>query len=224
MILRLAALLAMSASLLQAGMASYSDQTSLGGSLYLVNRTYRLTQTYQPEDLTTPDVRKLNSGLKLREEAAGMLVELFKAAKEEGIALVAVSGYRSYGQQAAIFARKVQSTGSREKVQLLVAPPGASEHQLGLAVDIGRRESANLNGSFGKSREGIWLHANAHRFGFIIRYKAEWTGVTGYADEPWHIRYVGRGHAEEIFRRGVPLETYVESLANLEFGEYFADD
>lgn len=136
--------------------------------------------------------------------------------------LVAVSGYRSYEQQKAIFARKQNTSGSTEKAMLLVAPAGASEHQLGLAMDIGRRSSSNLNGAFGKSKEGQWVRENAHLFGFIIRYKAEWTGITGYADEPWHIRYVGEEHAQAINALNVPLETYIESLALQSFGEYYA--
>ncbi len=224
MISRIAALFLMCLNLLQAGIASYADQTSLGGTLYLVNRTYRLTQAYEPDDLVTVNVRKLSSGIQLRREAAGQLEEMFNAAKDKKIILVAVSGYRSFNRQKAIFSRKQKTSGSTEKAMLLVAPPGASEHQLGLAMDIARRDSSNLNGAFGKSKEGQWVRENAHLFGFIIRYKEEWTGITGYADEPWHIRYVGKEHAQAIHALNVPLETYVENLALQSFGEYYADE
>jgi len=222
LIVRIASVLLACLNLLQAGIASYADRTSLGGSLYLVNRTYRLTEAYVPDDLVTVNVRKLNAGIKLRREAALHLEEMFNAAKEMKMTLVAVSGYRSFDQQKAIYARKQKTSGSKEVAMLLVAPAGASEHQLGLAVDIGRTSSSNLNGAFGKSREGQWVRENAHLFGFIIRYKAEWTGITGYADEPWHIRYVGKEHAQAINALNVPLETYIESLALQSFGEYYA--
>ena len=223
MITRLISLMTLCLTLAQSGTQLYVDQTSLGGELYLVNRTYRLTQNYQPDDLVKPEVKALYSGITMRKEAAGHLEELFLAAQEEGFNLVAVSGYRSYARQGAIFNRKVKTTGSKSKAELLVAPAGASEHQLGLAMDVARRGSTNLNQQFGLSREGQWLSENAHRFGFIQRYKTEWTDITGYANEPWHIRYVGIKHAGAIFQMNIPLEEYTQCLAKIQFGEYLAE-
>lgn len=199
------------------------DQTSLGGNLYLVNRVYRLTESYKPEDLVRPDVRRTSSEIMMRREAAGQLEQLFKQAYSEGHTLVAVSGFRSYETQRLIYQRKINTTGSRQKAELLVATPGTSEHQLGLAMDIGRKSSINLNASFGRSEEGLWLAENASKFGFIIRYKKEWTDITGYADEPWHIRYVGIEHAAAIMQRDIPFEQYVGELAQLMFGEFFGN-
>ena len=65
---------------------------------------------------------------------------------------------------------------------------------------------------------------HAHEFGFIIRYKADWTDITGYADEPWHIRYVGRDHAGRIHELDIPLELYIEQLRLAHFGEYITED
>ena len=125
------------------------------------------------------------------------------------LAVVAVSGYRSYGQQASIFDRKLQKV-DRQTAQRTVAPPGCSEHQLGLAMDLGTKKEIRLTAAFGDTPEGQWVAANAHRFGFIIRYKAEWEDVTGYAWEPWHIRYVGKDHAKRIFELNIPLEEYID--------------
>lgn len=222
MMARAAALLLLLAQMFQFGADTIVRETSLGGNLYLVNRTYRLTQAYEPADLTVPAVRRAAGELMLRREAAGALEALFEAAKEAGVSLVAVSGYRSYARQAAIYHRKVSSVGAKA-AQLLVAPPGASEHQLGLAVDVSRASAGGLNGAFGRSREGRWLLENAPRFGFIVRYQARWTNVTGYADEPWHIRYLGAEHAEAVTRLDVPLETYVEMLMRQHFGAYLDD-
>lgn len=223
MIRQLAAILMLALSLGQAGVDHYADQTNLGGNLYLVNRTFRLTEAYQPADLVTPQVRRAGSGIQMRSEAAGMLEDMFEAAAKEGHRLVAISGFRSFQTQKTIYQRKIRTSGSEEKAQLLVAPAGTSEHQLGLAMDIGRQSSAKLNSSFGRSPEGRWVSENAHHFGFILRYKAEWTPVTGYADEPWHLRYVGIGHAEEISRLNIPLETYIGNLSIMTFGEMLAD-
>ena len=213
MLNRIVAITAIILSLGGLGADTIAERTNLGASLYLVNRDYVLSQDYVPDDLVRPKVRTQYGNITMRSEAALALEELFKAAKgEQGYVLEAVSGYRSYAKQKAIYNRKIKNTGSVEKAQLLVAPPGSSEHQLGLAMDIGRKSGTGLNAGFGKTKEGKWVAENAHRFGYIIRYKAEWTHITGYAYEPWHIRYVGKEHAEQIYRRDVPLEIYLEAL------------
>lgn len=209
--------------MLSSGFSSLVSQTSLGGDLYLVNRSYRLTEHYQPPDMVLPDVRRQSSAVSLRPNAAQALEEMFAAAQEAGHRLVAVSGYRSFETQRLLYQRKINATGSQAKAQLLVAPPGTSEHQLGLAIDIGRLSSSNLNAAFGKSKEGQWVRDNAHLFGFIFRYQGRWTDITGYADEPWHLRYIGVSHASAIHQLDIPLETYIQQLATLHYGEYLAD-
>lgn len=218
MIRQALAILMLVLALGQGGIHSLVDQTSLGGNLYLVNRSYRLSQGYMPDDLVRPQVRGAGADMLLRQEAAKALEELFAAAKTQRYQLIAVSGYRSYQTQRLIFNRKINTTGSREKAELWVAPPGTSEHQLGLAMDISRSPSGQLSANFGHSKEGQWVASNAHLYGFIIRYKAAWTPVTGYGDEPWHLRYVGKEHANAIYQLDIPLEHYVEQLAQLHFG------
>lgn len=220
---KLLSLLVIFLSLGQASLSGYVQQTHLGGLLYLVNKDYALTADFVPTDLVRPNVASELSGITLKYDAAQALEQLFAASKREGHALVAVSGYRSFSKQRAIYARKAASVGEK-KASLIVALPGTSEHQLGLAMDIGRKGHSHLNYDFGSSPEGRWVAQNAHRFGFIIRYKAEWTAITGYAYEPWHIRYVGPEHAKRIFEMDIPLESYVEQLSLATFGEYIAKD
>ncbi|NLZ89769.1 MAG: M15 family metallopeptidase [Clostridiales bacterium] len=221
MLTKLMATAALIAALGQFTVDAYVEKTSLGGMLYLVNTEYTLSADYVPPDLVRPRVRTDYGNLLMRSEAAKALEELFQAAKdEEGFILEAVSGYRSYGKQRAIYQRKIQSTGDKAKASLLVAPPGASEHQLGLAMDIGRKGGSGLTARFGDTREGQWVAQNAHRFGYIIRYKEEWTAITGYAYEPWHIRYVGKEHAGRLFELDIPLDTYVAMLSEAAFGAY----
>ena len=196
---------------------AYVEQMNLGGYLYLVNRDHTLPSDYVPPDLIHPQVRTTDNEITMREEAAHALEAMFAAAKEEqGLTLVAVSGYRSYGRQASIFQRKVNSVG-KKKALLLVAPPGASEHQLGLAMDLGTKKDTSLSEAFFDTPEGKWLAENCCRFGFIIRYKKEWTEITGYAYEPWHVRYVGKEHAQRIYEMNVPLETYIAQLREAQF-------
>ena len=144
----------------------------------------------------------------MREDAATALEEMFAAAKEEGVSLSTVSGYRSYSKQATIYERKKASQGE-EEADRVSARPGTSEHQLGLAMDIAKKNSSQLNTAFAETEEGQWVAANAHRFGFIVRYLKEYEDVTGYMYEPWHVRYVGKEQAQAIYESGVPMETYM---------------
>ena len=197
-------------------LGSYVEEMNLGGYLFLVNRDFAISADYVPQDLVMPDVKRTGNTVMMRSKAAQALESLFAAAKEEGHTLVAVSGYRSYRTQSNIFARKVNNVG-RRAAMLLVAPPGTSEHQLGLAMDIGCQGEMGLESSFGRTEEGKWVAENCHRFGFIIRYKEEWTDITGYAYEPWHLRYVGVEHASRIYELDIPLEYYIEELRNAQF-------
>lgn len=217
MLAKLLTLLMMLLSLGQDVIGQYADEMSLGGNLFLVNRDYALASDYVPNDLTRPDVQMTSSNIKMRSEAAAALEEMFQAAKDEmGYTLVAVSGYRSYGQQSAIFERKVKNVGNKAAL-LLVAPPGCSEHQLGLAMDLGCKRNTSLTESFINTPEGAWVAENAHRFGYIIRYKEEWTEITGYSYEPWHVRYVGKEHAQRIHALDIPLEYYIAQLQEAQF-------
>ncbi len=211
MLKRILSLILIFLSLGQESVRQMEDQLSLGGNLFLVNKEYMIGADYVPDDLVMPDVKKSSSAVLMRKEAAQALEEMFAAAKEEKITLVAVSGYRSYQTQRAIYNRRRKAAG-KAHVERFVAAPGASEHQLGLAMDVSRSKTAGLKASFGKTKEGIWLAENCYRFGFILRYRQEWEDVTGYGYEPWHIRYVGKENALRIRELDVPLEEYVEAL------------
>lgn len=190
------------------------------GILCLVNRDLKITKHYVPADLRMPEVATRKKGMEerilMREEAAQALEKMFQAAKWEAkYTLYAASGYRSYGIQQILFNGKVEAVGSRDAAQKTVAPPGTSEHQLGLAMDIQSPNQLNLNRAFGDTEEGKWVAENAQRFGFIIRYQKDWTKITGYAYEPWHIRYVGVAHAKAMHALQIPMETYIEHIASL---------
>jgi D-alanyl-D-alanine carboxypeptidase len=149
---------------------------------------------YVPADLVDVPVPHTWEPL-LRQEASDAIVAMFDAAANEaGLALASNSAYRSYASQESIYSGDDLST----------ARPGFSEHQTGLTMDIGPESGeCSLNACFGETAEGIWLRDNAHRFGFILRYPADKTPVTGYEYEPWHFRYVGGDLAGEMHRTGV---------------------
>ncbi len=178
----------------------------------VVNKQRRLPDGYFPEDLAVPDVPFSFSGesekKQLRSEAAAALEELFAQAEEDEIALRAVSGFRSFGTQHAIFQYNVEHQGE-EEARRYSAYPGTSEHQTGLAMDVSSPSVNNaLEDTLGDTEEGMWLARHAADFGFIIRYPEGKEHITGYAYEPWHLRYVGKQVAEQIGEQGITLEEY----------------
>lgn len=181
--------------------------------LALVNKQYALPGDYSPEDLTRPNVAFSFGELDiekswLRKEAAKHLELMFDAANKENIELFAVSGYRSYVRQTSVFDAKASQVGE-EAAATVVAVPGYSEHQTGLAMDISSRSvQLELIEQFGDTTEGRWLAENAHKFGFILRYPEGKESITGYQYEPWHFRYVGVYVATTIFERQITLEEY----------------
>lgn len=214
---KVVSVIALSATLLGGSMETALPDKHIDGKVFLVNRQHALSQRYVPPDLRPAEVT--GTSQKMRNEAATALESLFEAAKEAGYPLDSVSGYRSYSKQSTIYQRKVQNTGSKKEADRLVARPGTSEHQLGLAMDVAKKGSSALNSGFGKTPQGQWLYQNAHRFGFIVRYLEGYEEVTGYDYEPWHIRYVGTEHAKEIYESGVPMEMYMSSY-KLEVYDY----
>ena len=138
-------------------------------------------------------------GLLLASSAGLALVKLAQAAKDAGSgSLFLQSGYRSYSTQKGVHARQVSRLGL-QKGEALAARPGYSEHQTGLAADVGAvGQGCLIQVCFASTKMGKWLAANAHRFGFIIRYPYGQTSITGYQFEPWHLRYVGVALATEM--------------------------
>ena len=186
-----------------------APQHDIKGTLFLCNRQYMVSESFVPSPLRQANVP--GQVRRLREDAAEALEEMYAAFKEEtGLTLISVSGYRSYSSQENIWKRKLRSVkGSVEKAQEYVAPPGSSEHCLGLVMDIGQKSKQHLTSVFGETEGGRWTRENAWRFGFILRYDEGWEDITGYSFEPWHYRYVGREFSKEIHDSGLPLETWL---------------
>ncbi len=180
--------------------------------LVLVNKNRYLSSDYVPTDLIQPDIPfSFNEDLPkklMRKEAADALTSLFQQASAEGIALLGVSGYRSYYTQKSIFDYKTSQVG-KERANRVSAQPGFSEHQTGLAMDITCPSVAALKISFGSTSEGEWVAKNAYKFGFIIRYPKGKETITGYDYEPWHLRYVGVEVAHLIQQKNITLDEYL---------------
>lgn len=147
------------------------------------------------------------NGHRLHPFTVEALERLADAASEEiGETLIMQSGYRSYSSQQSAFDYWVRDRGSVEEAEKTSARPGYSEHQTGFAADLCGVNSGGcvLDGpEFGDTRAGLWLAENSWRFGFILRYPADKTEVTGYEYEPWHFRFVGEDLARDMHERGI---------------------
>lgn len=180
----------------------------------LVNKDYSLPIGYRPEDLVIPDVKfsfdEKHEKKYMRKEAGEALATMFNAASEEGVEIVAVSGFRSYERQEQLYTAEIAASGA-EHAQQAIAEPGKSEHQTGLTMDVSSAENSfNLNQDFGETKAGKWLAEHSPEYGFIIRYPEEKESITGYMYEPWHLRYVGIDVAKDIQSLGLSFEEYVQ--------------
>ncbi len=182
--------------------------------LFIVSSEYPLDSTYVPDDLvgsiyTRDDGRATQ---KLRRNACLALEAFLKEAEACGVKNVTVtSGYRSYDYQSQLFQNEINITGSVEEASKNVNPPGSSEHQSGLCLDMHNLSAAST--AFGGTFEADWLADNAHKFGYILRYPKNKTKITGISYEPWHFRYVGRYHATKMHELGMCLEEYMEYIS-----------
>lgn len=209
--------------MISAPLDAAAPQHDIDGSLFLVNRQWRVSKNYIPERMRQAEVQ--GQVRTMREEAAAALEEMYAACKEDAdITLTSVSGYRSYSKQSNIYNNKLDRVGSKAKADEYVARPGASEHQLGLAMDVGQKGKVNLSEAFAKYGGGKWIRENCWKYGFILRYDEGWEDVTGYQYEPWHIRYVGKEMAAAIHEKNIPFETFMlllreETLLGIITGE-----
>ena len=171
----------------------------------LVNRTHRLPRKAIPQTLVEPEIifdAPVGDRKRLLAVSAAKGVEaLFARGKEEGIYLCGIYS-REYNH--------FQPKENGDPVHW-IAPPGASEHQTGLALDVScQAVDYQLDERFGETREGRWLKRCAPLYGFILRYPKGKEHITGYGWEPWHIRYVTRSLALYLTLTGLTLEEYYE--------------
>jgi D-alanyl-D-alanine carboxypeptidase len=156
--------------------------------LFRADKTKSLPSDYEPKDLVSLDGTSIavsRPGHRLRLPAYQALTAAAATAKNEGITLLVSSAYRSYAYQEGLFARNVAELG-RMEAERVSARPGASQHQLGTAIDLG-----SITDAFAATPAGRWMEANAGRFGFSLSYPKGYEYLTGYVWESWHYRYIG---------------------------------
>ena len=184
--------------------------------LQLVNKENRLDKNYKPKNLVeiVPRVKgSIDPDRKILIEKTVLShwILLKNDAKKCGFDFDISSGYRSYSYQEKVLRHYIEEEGLEEALAH-VAPPGASEHQTGLAIDYFFVRGEEYHYDIKEDDpEYIWLKENAHKFGFIIRYPKEKESITGYIYEPWHLRYVGE-HAKYIHNNDLTLEEYIDKI------------
>ncbi|WP_455692606.1 M15 family metallopeptidase [Allofournierella massiliensis] len=212
----------------ESGSASTSDSASATGTaattgggdadwlLTLVNNNVKLPDGW--EDTLEVKVADESTGKELATVAADAFINMKNAAAAEGIDLMLCSGYRTVEYQQSLFDAEKQKwldKGSTEEeaynqAKTVVAVPGYSEHNSGLAADIVTPKHQNLDEAFGKTDAAKWLFEHAPEYGFILRYPENKQAITGIIYEPWHYRYVGVENAKAITASGLCLEEYLD--------------
>ena len=178
----------------------------------LINREYPLPADYVPDHLIPCDFPfAAAEGAEKRllcRTAAESAKRLLEYNKSFGCHLYGISGYRSYERQKEIYEQRLARSGPAQAGRY-IALPGESEHQSGLALDVScPAVHLELEETFADTKEGRWLAAYAPMFGFILRYPKGKETVTGFAWEPWHIRYVSKSLALYLSLTGMTLEEY----------------
>ncbi len=194
---------------------SYGSELSADDwQLVLVNKQHPV-----PEDYNFT-LGTITGSMKCDVRIIDELMAMMEAAKADGINLMICSPYRDYNRQTVLFNRKIDyymdkgySYMEAYKIaSITVTVPGASEHQIGLALDIVSNTYTSLDTGFGETDAGIWLREHGYEYGFILRYPLGKEYITGIQYEPWHYRYVGKEAATAIMKQGITLEEFLEDL------------
>ncbi len=173
--------------------------------LVLVNKYNQLPAQFNQYNLVNMNKKyTLNDGKQylLAGVAYEKYLDMWDAAKKEGLSMMVVSAYRTEDYQRNLYNNKVRTSG-KAYADSYSARVGHSEHQTGLAIDIGSTMT-----SFEYTAEFRWLQNHAHEYGYIMRYPKGKEWITGYAYEPWHYRFVGIDAAKVIYEEGITFEEY----------------
>ena len=178
--------------------------------LVLINKQHPIPENYSFKLGTIID------GMSCDERIISDLLSMMQAAKNDGIILMIKSPYRTdYRQEYNFNARIKQYMGqgysymeSYKLTSQVITVPGASEHQVGLALDITCDTYDSLTQGFGDTKAGKWLAEHSCEYGFTLRYPQGKEYITSIEYEPWHFRYVGREAATIMRDEEICLEEF----------------
>lgn len=181
-------------------------------NLILVNKDNYIPENYKIS------LKQLDNGHSIDERCYEDLQQMMDDCRAEGLEPVICSSYRTNEKQTELFNRQIEKwkslgySDSDAEIEAgkLVAVPGTSEHQLGLALDIVDISYQILDEKQENTAVQKWLMQNSYRYGFILRYPTDKRDITGISYEPWHYRYVGKAHAKAIYDSNLCLEEYLK--------------
>lgn len=187
------------------------DPTTDMWNLIVVNFTREFTSDYEP---TLDEI--FDTGYYLDYRVTPYYEQMYTDALADGVTLTPFSAYRSYARQETNYNARIAlymtdyNMSEEEAIAAtceVILPPGTSEHNLGIAIDI-----VCVEEYFEDTDEFTWLMENAYKYGFILRYAQDKSDITGVIYEPWHWRFVGVEYAEDIMNSGLCLEEYLDSV------------
>lgn len=181
--------------------------------LLLINKQHPVPEGYSFPHGT---IKTVKGDMECDERIIDDLLQMMQAANEEGVKLGICSPYRDLSYQEYLFNRKVKAYMAMGMSYMdayalssqAVTVPGASEHQLGLAIDFVSDTYVILDEGFAETSAGIWLEQHCAEYGFILRYPKGKEYITSIEYEPWHFRYVGKEAATIIMEEGLCLEEF----------------
>ncbi|RKI90052.1 D-alanyl-D-alanine carboxypeptidase family protein [Parablautia intestinalis] len=183
--------------------------------LMLINKQHPIPADYS---FTLGPIKTMKGTMKCDERIIEDLLSMIQDAGDEGINLAICSPYRDMNRQKVLFNRKIKTYMASDMTYMeayklasqTVTVPGASEHQVGLAIDIVADYYLNLDEGFAETEAGIWLVENCAEYGFVLRYPKGKEYITSIEFEPWHFRYVGKEAAGIMMEEGLCLEEFWE--------------
>lgn len=174
-----------------------------------------------PDSFEAPVLREVGEGdHAVDERVADDLAAMLAAARADGVNPEICSSYRTYDYQQRLFEKRVrraekeeglEGEAAEEAAAFWVAPPGASEHNAGLAVDIVDADYQELDERQETTATQQWLIDHCVEYGFILRYPTDKSDITCIGYEPWHYRYVGREFAPAITESGLCFEEWLQN-------------
>ncbi len=189
------------------GSTADNTTTSSDWRLLLVNSTHPLADDY------SVDLTELRNGQSVDTRILSDLQEMFDAARSEDIYPIISDAYRTREDQQTLMDDVIQnyedegysSEEASSKAEQVIAKPGTSEHETGLAIDIAGDDD------YDQDTDSVleWMNSNAYKYGFILRYPSGKESVTGAEAENDHYRYVGKEAAKVIHDQGICLEEYL---------------
>lgn len=181
--------------------------------LVLINKQHPIPEGYK---FSLGDIITIKGTMKCDERIIEEMLSMMQSAGKDGVTLAICSPYRDLNYQKVLFNRKIEAYMKKGMSYMdaytlssqAVTVPGASEHQIGLAIDIVSNDYVTLDEGFADTSAGKWLAEHSHEYGFILRYPKGKEQITGIEFEPWHFRYVGKEAATIIMEEGITLEEF----------------